>query len=60
MVQADFLIDNADLVARAPARAAARQRAARDRRHLVNARVAGFEGRIVFVGPRPMPPRRSR
>jgi imidazolonepropionase len=49
-VQADFLIDNADLVATCAGPAPKRGSAQREINALPNASVAGFEGRIVFVG----------
>jgi imidazolonepropionase len=50
-VTADFLIDNADLVATCAGPAPRRGAAQRDISALPNASVAGFEGKIVFVGP---------
>jgi len=50
-VQADFLIDNADLVATCAGPGPRRGAAQRDISAIPNASVAGFEGRIVFVGP---------
>ena len=49
-VQADFLIDNADLVATCVGPAPRRGSAQREINALPHASVAGFEGRIVFVG----------
>ena len=49
-MQADFLIDNADLVATCAGPAPRRGSAQRDINGIANASVAGFEGRIVFVG----------
>ena len=49
-MQADFLIDNADLVATCAGLAPRRGSAQRDINGIPNASVAGFEGRIVFVG----------
>ena len=49
-MQADFLIDNADLVATCAGPAPKRGSAQRDINAIPNASVAGFEGRIVFVG----------
>jgi imidazolonepropionase len=49
-VQADVLIDNADLVATCAGPAPKRGSAQRQINALPNASVAGFEGRIVFVG----------
>jgi imidazolonepropionase len=49
-VQADFLIDNADLVATCAGPAPKRGSAQREIGALPHASVAGFEGRIVFVG----------
>jgi len=49
-VQADVLIDNADLVATCAGPAPRRGSAQREINALPNASVAGFEGRIVFVG----------
>jgi imidazolonepropionase len=49
-VQADFLIDNADLLATCAGPAPKRGSAQRQINALPNASVAGFEGRIVFVG----------
>jgi imidazolonepropionase len=49
-VQADFLIDNADLVATCAGPGPRRGSAQREIGALPNASVAGFEGRIVFVG----------
>jgi imidazolonepropionase len=49
-VQADFLIDNADLVATCSGPAPKRGSAQRQINALPNASVAGFDGRIVFVG----------
>ena len=49
-MQADFLIDNADLVATCAGPAPKRGSAQREINALPNASVAGFEGRIVFVG----------
>ena len=49
-MQADFLIDNADLVATCAGPAPRRGSAQRDINGIPNASVAGFEGRIVFVG----------
>ena len=49
-MQADFLIDNADLVATCAGPAPRRGSAQRDINSIPNASVAGFEGRIVFVG----------
>ena len=49
-MQADFLIDNADLVATCAGPAPRRGSAQREINALPNASVAGFEGRIVFVG----------
>ncbi len=50
-MQADFLIDNADLVATCAGPGPRRGAAQRDISAIPNASVAGFEGRIVFVGP---------
>jgi imidazolonepropionase len=50
-VQADFLIDNADLVATCSGRGARRGAAQNDIAAITHGSVAGFEGRIVFVGP---------
>jgi imidazolonepropionase len=50
-VQADFLIDNADLVATCAGPAPRRGAAQTDISAIANASVAGFQGRIVFVGP---------
>lgn len=47
---ADFLIDNADLVATCAGPGPRRGSAQRDITAVPNASVAGFEGRIVFVG----------
>lgn len=47
---ADFLIDNADLVATCAGHGPRRGSAQRQINALPNASVAGFEGRIVFVG----------
>lgn len=47
---ADFLINNADLVATCAGPAPRRGSSQRDIAALPNASVAGFEGRIVFVG----------
>jgi imidazolonepropionase len=49
-VQADFLIDNADLVATCAGPGPRRGSAQREISAMPNASVAGFEGRIVFVG----------
>jgi imidazolonepropionase len=49
-VQADFLIENADLVATCAGPGPRRGAAQREIGALPNASVAGFEGRIVFVG----------
>ena len=49
-MQADFLIDNADLLATCAGPAPKRGSAQRQINALPNASVAGFEGRIVFVG----------
>ena len=49
-MQADFLINNADLVATCAGPAPRRGSAQREISALPNASVAGFEGRIVFVG----------
>ena len=49
-MQADFLIDNADLVATCAGAAPKRGSAQREINAMPNASVAGFEGRIVFVG----------
>jgi imidazolonepropionase len=49
-VQADFLIDNADLLATCAGPAPKRGSAQRQINALPNASVAAFEGRIVFVG----------
>ena len=49
-MQADFLIDNADLVATCAGPAPKRGSAQREIAALPNASVAGLEGRIVFVG----------
>jgi imidazolonepropionase len=49
-VQADFLIDNADLVATCAGPGPRRGSSQREISALPNASVAGFEGRIVFVG----------
>jgi imidazolonepropionase len=49
-VQADFLIDNADLVATCAGPAPRRGSSQHEINALPNASVAGFEGRIVFVG----------
>ncbi|HJU42237.1 MAG TPA: imidazolonepropionase [Vicinamibacterales bacterium] len=48
---ADFLIDNADLVATCAGPAPRRGASQREISAIANASVAGFEGRIVFVGP---------
>jgi len=50
-VQADFLIENADLVATCAGPAPRRGPAQTDISAIPNASVAGFQGRIVFVGP---------
>jgi imidazolonepropionase len=50
-VLADFLIENADLVATCAGPGPRRGSAQRDISALANATVAGFEGRLVFVGP---------
>jgi imidazolonepropionase len=50
-VTADFLIDNADLVATCAGPGPRRGPAQNDISAIANASVAGFEGRIVFVGP---------
>jgi imidazolonepropionase len=50
-VQADFLIDNADLVATCAGPGPRRGAAQADISAIPNASVAGFQGRIVFVGP---------
>lgn len=49
-MQADFLIDNADLVATCAGPAPRRGAAQKDISAMPNASVAGFEGKIVFVG----------
>jgi imidazolonepropionase len=49
-VLADFLIDNADLVATCAGPGPRRGAAQRDIGSIPNASVAGYEGRIVFVG----------
>jgi imidazolonepropionase len=49
-VQADILIDNADLVATCAGPGPRRGSSQREISALPNASVAGFEGRIVFVG----------
>ena len=49
-MQADFLIDNADLVATCAGPGPRRGTAQREISAMPNASVAGFEGRIVFVG----------
>jgi imidazolonepropionase len=49
-VQADFLIDNADLIATCTGPAPKRGSAQREINALPNASAAGFEGRIVFIG----------
>jgi len=49
-VQADFLIENADLVATCAGPGPRRGTAQREIGALPNASVAGFEGRVVFVG----------
>lgn len=49
-MQADFLIENADLVATCAGPGARRGSAQREIGAIPNASVAGFEGRIVFVG----------
>jgi imidazolonepropionase len=49
-VLADFLIDNADLVATCAGPGPRRGAAQRDIGAIPNASVAGYEGRIVFVG----------
>ncbi|MGH9217999.1 MAG: imidazolonepropionase [Vicinamibacterales bacterium] len=49
-MQADFLIDNADLIATCTGPAPKRGSAQREINALPNASVAGFEGRIVFIG----------
>jgi imidazolonepropionase len=48
---ADFLIDNADLVATCAGPAPRRGAAQKDISAIANGSVAGFEGKIVFVGP---------
>ena len=48
---ADFLIDNADLVATCAGPAPRRGAAQKDISAIPHASVAGFEGRVVFVGP---------
>ena len=50
-MQADFLIENADLVATCAGPAPRRGAAQADISAISNASVAGFQGRIVFVGP---------
>jgi imidazolonepropionase len=50
-VTADFLIDNADLVATCAGPAPRRGAAQTEVSAIPNASVAGFQGRIVFVGP---------
>ena len=50
-MQADFLIENADLVATCAGPAPRRGPAQTDISAIPNASVAGFQGRIVFVGP---------
>ena len=50
-VTADFLIDNADLVATCAGPAPRRGDAQKDISAIPNASVAALEGRIVFVGP---------
>lgn len=47
---ADFLIDNADLIATCAGRGSRRGSAQREIAALPNGSVAGFEGRIVYVG----------
>jgi imidazolonepropionase len=49
-VLADFLIDNADLVATCAGPGPRRGSAQRDISPLTTASIAGFEGRIVFIG----------
>jgi imidazolonepropionase len=49
-VRADFLIDNADLVATCAGPGPRRGSAQRDISAIANASVAGLEGKIVFVG----------
>ena len=49
-MQADFLIDNADLVATCAGPGPRRGPAQREISAIPNASVAGFEGKIVFVG----------
>ena len=49
-MQADFLIENADLVATCAGPGPRRGTAQREIGALPNASVAGFEGRVVFVG----------
>jgi imidazolonepropionase len=49
-VQADFLIEKADLVATCAGPGPRRGSAQRDIGAMANASIAGFEGRIVFVG----------
>lgn len=49
-MQADFLIDNADMVATCAGPGPRRGSAQREIGAIPNASVAGFEGRIVFVG----------
>jgi imidazolonepropionase len=49
-VQADFLIDNADLVATCAGPGPKRGAAQREIGAMPNASIAGFEGQIVFVG----------
>jgi imidazolonepropionase len=50
-VTADFLIDNADLVATCAGPPPRRGAAQREISAIPNGSVAGFEGKIVFVGP---------
>jgi imidazolonepropionase len=50
-VLADFLIENADLVATCAGPGPRRGSAQREIGAIPNASIAGFEGRIVFVGP---------
>lgn len=50
-MQADFLIQNADLVATCAGPGPRRGAAQTDISAIPNASVAGFQGRIVFVGP---------
>jgi imidazolonepropionase len=50
-VLADFLIENADLVATCAGPGPRRGSAQRDISAIANASAAGYEGRLVFVGP---------